>query len=99
MSTDDDWIENSQPGRVLDLPYRTAKHRQLGVAAITDNGIPVGELVHILESYHPFIDLAKIGVGSAYLEPRLRKKLQLYSDKRYSAAVLRKYPVWSFRNE
>ncbi len=67
-------------GKVLDLPWRSAKPRRSGLTAITDNGIPAGELALILESYHLFIDLAKIGVGSAYLEPRLGQKLRLYGD-------------------
>lgn len=63
---------------MLDLPKRTVKPRTYGLTAITDTGIPLVELQGILESYHPYIDVAKFGVGSAYLEPQLKEKIALY---------------------
>jgi len=67
-------------GRTLILPVRTKKPREHGVTAITDLGVPCGELAHILENYHSFVDIAKLGIGSAYLEPALPKKIAIYSE-------------------
>ena len=63
---------------VLALPARTAKPREQGLTAITDLGTPIAELRSILEDFHEFIDVAKLGVGSAYVAPRLREKIELY---------------------
>nr|WP_295972193.1 phosphosulfolactate synthase [uncultured Bacillus sp.] len=66
----------------LDLPKRTIGERTYGITSIIDLGTSIGELTHILEDYHPFIDIAKIGIGSAYLTPFLQKKINLY--KKYN---------------
>lgn len=62
----------------LDLPNRPEKPRQKGLTAITDIGIPLGELGHILDSYHEFVDMAKLGIGTAYVEPGLDDKIACY---------------------
>lgn len=64
----------------LDLPMRTAKPRIKGITAITDVGIPIGELRLILEDYGVFLDIAKLGVGTAAITPRLIEKIQLYRE-------------------
>ncbi len=64
--------------RSLDIPVRPGKPRGKGITAITDVGIPMGELPLILDSYHEFVDIAKIGIGTAYLEPRLTEKIACY---------------------
>lgn len=67
-------------GRTLDLPVRSEKPRKYGITSVIDLGIPSIELVNILESYHYFVDNAKLGIGSAYLEPHLKKKIQIYGE-------------------
>lgn len=64
----------------LSLPTRVKKNRRYGITVIADFGIPVGELTHILSDYHSFIDLAKIGIGSAYVTPNLKRKIELYKE-------------------
>ncbi|GAB6041640.1 phosphosulfolactate synthase [Endothiovibrio diazotrophicus] len=64
----------------LKLPQRTEKPRNTGLTAINDVGVPVGEQRLILEDYHSLVDLAKIGVGSAYVLPRLEEKVALYHE-------------------
>ncbi len=64
----------------LDLPDRTTGNRTYGLTSIIDLGTPIGELTHILEDYHPFIDIAKIGIGSAYVTPFLQRKIDLYKQ-------------------
>ena len=62
------------------LPPRTNKPRSHGITAVTDLGTPVRALRELLEDFHPFIDIAKFGVGSAYVMPRLDEKLAVYRE-------------------
>ncbi|HCX48207.1 MAG TPA: phosphosulfolactate synthase [Bacillus sp. (in: Bacteria)] len=64
----------------LRLPKRTTGSRSYGLTSIVDFGTPVGELKHILGDYHQFIDIAKIGIGSAYIAPNLKEKIKLYQE-------------------
>jgi phosphosulfolactate synthase len=64
----------------LSLPTRVKKNRSYGLTVIADFGTPVGELNHILSDYHSFIDFAKIGIGSAYVTPNLKRKIELYKE-------------------
>jgi len=68
--------------KTLDLPQRQEKPREKGITAITDVGIPLGELVHILQSYHSLIDIAKLGIGTAYTEPLIDKLLKTIDKNR-----------------
>ncbi|MBM7644167.1 phosphosulfolactate synthase [Scopulibacillus daqui] len=62
----------------LRLPYRTKKNRTYGITSIVDFGIPLGELKNILSDYHEYIDMAKIGIGSAYVTPHISEKINIY---------------------
>jgi phosphosulfolactate synthase len=64
----------------LQLPKRTAGNRTFGLTSIADFGTPFGRLQQILEDYHHIIDIAKIGVGSAYVTPNLQQKIDLYKE-------------------
>lgn len=66
--------------KTLDLPQHQEKPREKGITAITDVGIPLGELGHILQSYHSLIDMAKLGIGTAYIEPFLKEKINSYQE-------------------
>ena len=65
---------------MIELPARTTKPRSLGITAITDVGVPLDTLTNVLNSYSAFLDVAKFGVGSAYIEPKLREKLAVYKS-------------------
>jgi len=64
----------------LDMPRRTTGERLFGLTSIADFGIPVGQLRHVLEDYHSYIDVAKLGVGSAYVTPNLEEKIHLFKQ-------------------
>lgn len=64
----------------LDLPKRTVGERTYGLTSIADFGTPIGELKHILTEYHSIIDIAKIGIGSAYVTPNIKEKIDLYKQ-------------------
>lgn len=65
---------------MIKLPYRTKKNREYGLTSITDFGIPAGELINILDDYSQFIDFAKLGIGTAYITPNVKKKINLYKQ-------------------
>jgi len=66
------------PHSTLNLPTRTQKPRKSGITAINDVGIPCEELKNILNDYHSFLDIAKFGIGTALITPRLQDKITLY---------------------
>lgn len=65
---------------LLKLPQRVQKPRKHGLTAIMDLGLPLGYLESYLKDYHQFIDIAKFGIGSAYIVPFLAEKVKLYKD-------------------
>ncbi|WP_017755208.1 phosphosulfolactate synthase [Calidifontibacillus oryziterrae] len=69
----------------LDLPKRVGRERTFGITSVSDFGIPVKELKNILEDYHYYIDIAKLGVGTAYVTPNIEEKVSLY--KAYGVKV------------
>lgn len=62
----------------LNLPKRTERYRTYGLTSVVDFGTPMGELRNILTDYSDMIDIAKIGIGSAYVMPNLKTKIDLY---------------------
>lgn len=64
----------------LTLPERTTGNRSYGLTSVIDFGTPIGELRNILSDFADLIDIAKIGIGSAYVTPNLKEKVQLYQD-------------------
>jgi phosphosulfolactate synthase len=64
----------------LKIPERTLRPRTYGLTSVIDFGTPLGELKHILTDYSHIIDIAKIGIGSAYVTPNLKGKIQLYKE-------------------
>lgn len=62
----------------LEVPFRTTGERSYGLTSIADFGTPIGQLESFLEDYHSYIDIAKIGIGSAYVTPNLQEKINLY---------------------
>ena len=64
----------------LSLPKRTSGNRTFGLTSVVDFGTPLGELKNILADYSHIIDIAKLGIGSAYVTPNINKKVQLYQE-------------------
>lgn len=64
----------------LSLPQRTSGDRTYGLTSVVDFGTPMGELKNILTDYHHIIDIAKIGIGSAYITSNIQAKVDLYKE-------------------
>ena len=69
----------------LNLPTRVPKPRKIGLTSIHDVSLTCDQLSSILEDHGEFIDIAKFGVGTAYVTPKLREKVELY--KKYNVDV------------
>jgi len=59
----------------LTLPERTAKPRRRGITHVLDKGLPVTEVEALLGVCGPYVDVWKLGWGTAYLDPGLADKL------------------------
>lgn len=64
----------------LDLPERTSGNRKHGLTSVVDLGMPYGELKHLLDEHGDFIDIAKLGMGTAYVTPNLKRKIELFQS-------------------
>lgn len=69
----------ASPMEFLNLPERTKGIRTNGITSVADFGTPMGELDHILADY-TIIDIAKMGIGSAYVTPKIKDKVKLYKE-------------------
>jgi len=65
---------------MLDLPQRITKPRQKGLTAIHDVYLTVDQLKSTLRDFGDFLDVAKFGVGTAYVSKNLDEKLSIYKD-------------------
>lgn len=62
----------------LNTPKRTLKPREYGLTSVHDVSLTVGELEMILKDYENYIDIAKLGVGTAAVSPHLKEKISFY---------------------
>lgn len=64
----------------MKLPVRSLKPRRSGLTSIHDIALNTRELENILIDYSDFLDVAKFGVGTAYITPNLSNKIALYKN-------------------
>jgi phosphosulfolactate synthase len=64
----------------LTLPERSAKPRRTGITHVLDKGMPVSEAAALLAVSGPYVDVWKLGWGTAYLDPGLAPKLTLLAE-------------------
>jgi len=62
----------------LDLPRRPSKPRSRGVTHVIDHGLSAGEAEAWMASAGAYVDLVRLGWGSAYVDRDLRAKLEVY---------------------
>jgi phosphosulfolactate synthase len=71
---------------LLDLPQRSAKPRQQGITHVLDRGLSVAEIDGLVEVAGEFVDLVKLGWGTALATGNLEAKLERY--KQHGLAVV-----------
>jgi phosphosulfolactate synthase len=64
----------------LDLPPRAAKPRERGVTHVIDTGLSTHAAASLMEGAADYIDLVRLGWGSAYVTRDLRAKLDAYRN-------------------
>jgi len=63
-----------------DLPERTQKSRDNGLTMMMDKGLSIRQVENMIESSSHFIDIAKLGFGTAIITKDLEKKLAIYKE-------------------
>lgn len=62
------------------MPDRNAKPRTSGITMVMDKGLSLEETNNFMSIAHPHVDLVKLGFGTAYVTPDLKKKLAIYQS-------------------
>lgn len=62
----------------LELPHRSAKPREQGITHVLDRGLSVGEVDGLVEVAGDYVDIVKLGWGTALVTENLEPKLELY---------------------
>ncbi len=63
-----------------DIPERTQKDRDYGLTMVMDKGMSCKMVEDLLETAGEYIDMVKLGFGSAFVTPNLENKLQVYRN-------------------
>lgn len=62
------------------IPKRTTRPRNEGLTMVMDKGLSINEAKNMLEASSKFIDIVKLGFGTAFLSENLSDKINLYKD-------------------
>jgi phosphosulfolactate synthase len=62
----------------LELPNRPPKPREKGITHVIDTGVPTVEAEGLMRSAGEYVDMVRLGWGSAYVTRDLRQKLDCY---------------------
>ena len=62
------------------IPKRTTSPRNEGLTMVMDKGLSINEAKNMLESSTKYIDIVKLGFGTAFLTENLSDKIKLYKD-------------------
>lgn len=65
---------------ISNLPERQTKPREAGLTMVMDKGLSVREAEDMLSVSEPYIDLLKLGFGTAFVTPNLEDKLAVYKN-------------------
>lgn len=65
---------------IIGLPERPAKPRQEGLTLMLDKGLSPRQVEDLLETIADYVDLVKLGWGTAVITPGLERKLAVYRN-------------------
>ena len=60
------------------IPERSLKPRDHGLTMVMDKGLSLREVEDFISGSGPHIDIVKLGFGTAFVTPNLRKKIETY---------------------
>jgi len=64
----------------LTLPERTGKPRESGLTHVLDKGLSLEQARQFLEVAGPYVDIVKLGWGTAVVTPNVKDKIALYQS-------------------
>jgi phosphosulfolactate synthase len=62
----------------LDVPVRAPKPRERGLTSVFDKGLNLAAAQGLIETAGEYVDLVKLGSGTAYVTRNLERKIDLY---------------------
>lgn len=62
------------------IPDRNPKPRKAGITMVMDKGLSIQEAKNFMSISHPYVDIVKLGFGTAFVTPNLREKLDVYRE-------------------
>jgi phosphosulfolactate synthase len=62
------------------MPDRLVKPRQAGITMVMDKGLSIEEARNFMSVSHPHVDIVKLGFGTSFVTPDLKKKLEVYQS-------------------
>src|SRR5436309_14482058 len=62
----------------MDLPQRSRKPREEGLTHVIDGGLSVAEAEGLMASAGDYVDLVRLGWGSAYVTHDVERKIECY---------------------
>ncbi|MAZ31499.1 MAG: phosphosulfolactate synthase [Flavobacteriales bacterium] len=65
------------------IPERTKIPRNDGVTMVMDKGLSIRQVEDMISSSSKYIDIVKLGFGTAYLTENLEKKIKLYQEANF----------------
>jgi phosphosulfolactate synthase len=71
----------------LDLRPRSAKPRRTGVTHVLDKGLPLTDVAPLLATVGAYVDVWKLGWGTAYLDPAVDAKVAALHEYEIRACV------------
>jgi phosphosulfolactate synthase len=63
---------------LLNLPARSDKPREHGLTHVLDKGLSLTAIDELVETAGPYVDIVKLGWGTAVVAPNLESKLERY---------------------
>lgn len=64
--------------RLKNVPERTQKPRQNGLTMVMDKGLGTDEVRNFLSVAAPYVDIVKLGFGTAFVSANLKEKIEIY---------------------
>tara|TARA_Y100000589_G_scaffold46490_3_gene39016 strand:- start:20841 stop:21599 length:759 start_codon:yes stop_codon:yes gene_type:complete len=69
------------------IPNRTKKTRDIGLTMVMDKGLSIREAEDLVYSSSDYIDIIKLGFGTAIISKNIKKKIQLYQKNNIKVHV------------
>lgn len=66
--------------KLIQIPERTVVPRSAGLTMVMDKGMSVADLRNFISVARPYVDVVKLGFGTAAVTPNLREKLAIYNE-------------------